>query len=113
MILGTIGLGIVLVRNIIDRVQEIGILQAIGYRKKEVFRIITMEHLALLFVGTLSGTIAAFIAILPSLLSQFVSASWQTALVIIALVLGNGYVWVILITKRVLHNELFNSLRNE
>ena len=38
MILGSIGLGIVLVRNIMDREQEIGILQAIGYQKRKVLK---------------------------------------------------------------------------
>ena len=113
MIIGTIGLGIVLVRNILDRVQEVGILQAIGFKKRDVMRLIIREHLVLLLLGTLSGTLAAFMAILPSLLSEFVTASWHTAVVIIALVLANGYVWVALITRRVLRGGVWDGVRGE
>ena len=113
MILGTFGLGVVLVRNIMDRTQEIGILQAIGYQKNEILNLITLEHGVLLLLGTLSGTIAAFMAILPSLVSEFVSASWQTALVIIALILTNGFIWIIFITRKILHRNLYYSLRTE
>ncbi len=113
MILGTLGLGVVLIRNIMDREQEIGILQAIGYRKKDVLKLITIEHIALLLIGTLSGAMTAFMAIFPSLLSEFVRASWQTALIIIALILANGFFWIILITRKILRNDLHYSLRTE
>ena len=105
MIIGTIGLGIVLARNILDRTQEIGLLQAVGYRKKDVMKIIIREHMVLLALGALLGAAAAFMAILPSLLSEFVTASWQTALVIIGLVLGNGYLWVVAVTRGVLRGR--------
>ena len=113
MIMGTFGLGIILVRNIMDREQEIGILQALGYHKKEVLKLIMLEHIVLLVIGTLSGSIAAFLAITPSLFSEFVNASWPTALIIIALILINGFFWIILITRSVLQKDLYQSLRME
>jgi hypothetical protein len=54
MILGTVGLGVSLARNILDRGPEIGILRAMGFPKLKVLQIITYEHLVLLLIGTLN-----------------------------------------------------------
>jgi ABC-type antimicrobial peptide transport system permease subunit len=113
MILGTVGLGVSLARNIQDRSQEIGILRAIGYRKQKILLIITYEHIILLFIGTLTGTITAFIATIPSILSEFVQASWQTAAIIVAFILLNGFIWIVGITRNFLKKNLLTTLRSE
>lgn len=113
MILGTVGLGVSLARNILDRRREIGILRAIGYQKRNILNMITFEHLILLLIGTLSGAITAFVATLPSLLSEFVQASWQTAAVIILLILLNGFIWITIITRSSLRRNLLSALRSE
>jgi len=113
MILGTIGLGVSLARNIMDRSQEIGILRAIGYSKSKILGIIMYEHLILLLIGTLTGAITAFVATLPSILSEFVQASWQTAAIIVVLILINGVLWIYGITRNSLRKDLMISLRSE
>ncbi len=113
MVLGTIGLGISLARNILDRGREIGILRAMGFRKSSVLHLISYEHMVLLLIGTLTGSITAFIATLPSILSEFVQASWQTAAVIVLLILLNGFIWIFLITRNYLKKNLLATLRVE
>ena len=113
MILGTIGLGISLARNIIDRRKEIGILQAVGFTKGKIVRMLSLEHALLLILGTLSGSITAYIATLPSILSSMVDASWLTALIIIFVILANGYFWIFLITRQTLVSELARELSAE
>jgi ABC-type antimicrobial peptide transport system permease subunit len=113
MILGTVGLGVSLARNILDRGPEIGILRAMGFPKLKVLQIITYEHMVLLLIGTLAGAITAFIATLPSILSEFVQASWQTAAIIAALILLNGFLWIYGITRNYLRKDLLVTLREE
>ena len=113
MILGTVGLGVSLARNILDRGQEIGMLRAMGYGKNKVMEIISYEHFILLTIGTLAGAITAFIATLPSILSEFVQASWQTAALIVVLILANGIGWIYGITKSYLRKEVLATLREE
>jgi putative ABC transport system permease protein len=113
MILGTVGLGVSLARNLQDRKAEMGIMRAIGYRRSWILRIITHEHLILLLAGALTGTMTAFVAILPSILSEFVQASWFYALVIVALILLNGFIWIYAITRYFLRKNLMGVLRNE
>ncbi len=113
MILGTVGLGVSLARNIQDRGREIGILRAVGYQKSKILQIIAYEHLALLLVGTLIGAITAFVATLPSILSEFVQASWQTAAMIVVLILLNGLLWIYGISRNYLRKDLLLTLREE
>lgn len=113
MILGTIGLGASLARNILDRGQELGILRAIGFKKTLIMRMITSEHIILLLIGTLTGTVTAFVATLPSILSEFVQASWQTAAIIVGLILLNGLIWIVAITRNFLQKNLIVTLRSE
>jgi putative ABC transport system permease protein len=113
MILGTIGLGISLARNILDRGSEIGILRAIGFTQTAILRIISYEHVLLLLAGTLAGLLAAFIATLPSILSSYVPASWQTALLIASLIVLNGLFWIVGITRSYLQKDVLLSLKEE
>jgi putative ABC transport system permease protein len=113
MILGTVGLGVSLARNILDRGPEIGILRAMGFPKLKVLQIITYEHLVLLLIGTLAGALTAFIATIPSILSDFVQASWQTAAIIVVLILLNGFLWIYGITRNYLRKDLLVNLREE
>ena len=113
MILGTIGLGISLARNILDRGKEIGVFRAVGYQKRTIFSIISIEHLILLVIGTSVGATTAFIATLPSFVSGIIQNSWQTAVIILFTIILNGIVWVWLITRSYLKKNLLVSLRSE
>ena len=113
MILGTVGLGLSLIRNIQDRLQELGILRAVGFRKNQIMGMLTREHIILLGFGTLIGTVGAFVATIPSVFSEYIDASWQTALVIIFIIMINGFLWIYLIGRISLRKDLLESLRTE
>jgi len=48
LILGTIGLGIVVMRNIIERRGELALLRAVGFNKPSIYKLIFSEHILLL-----------------------------------------------------------------
>jgi ABC-type antimicrobial peptide transport system permease subunit len=113
MILGAIGLGITLARNILDRRKELAILRSMGYKIRTILALLSGEHLLLLTVGTGAGAVTAIIATLPSVLSSYVEASWTTALVIFTLIIVNGLVWTLAIGLSHLGKNLLESLRTE
>jgi ABC-type antimicrobial peptide transport system permease subunit len=113
MILGTIGLGLSLLRNIQDRQQELAILRAIGYKKRSILNMLTIEHIILLGIGTIIGSLSAFVATIPSIFSEFVEASWQTATGIVFLIMLNGLIWIFFIGKSSLRKNLVAALRSE
>jgi ABC-type antimicrobial peptide transport system permease subunit len=67
LLLGTVGLGAVLARNVLERRREIGLLTAVGYAPSNVRSMVLSEGLALVLGGLLIGTTCAVIAILPAL----------------------------------------------
>ena len=67
LLLGTVGLGAVLARNVLERRREIGLLAAVGYAPSNVRGMVLSEGLALVLGGLSIGTVCAVIAILPAL----------------------------------------------
>ena len=55
VLLGVAGLGVVTIRNAMDRRGELGIMLALGFQKPRLFQWILMEHIALLVIGSLLG----------------------------------------------------------
>jgi hypothetical protein len=113
MILGAVGLGIALARNILDRRQELALLKSMGFTTASILGILAREHMLLLGLGTFAGTATAIIATLPSILSDYVQASWQTALFIVLLIVLNGLFWVLYIANRYVRQNLLEALRSE
>ena len=113
VLIGTFGLGVVLLRNMLDRKQELALLLAMGYRKDQVFQLIFSENLFLLVAGLIIGILAAIIGILPSLLSPAFTIPGSFMFVMIGVILLSGMLWIWLPTRQLLKGELMAGLRNE
>ena len=94
LILGTIGLAVILARTILERRREIALMQAIGFTKTIIFKLLVNEYLLLLLSGVLLGFITAVVATLPAFLSTNTDASFSTVAIVVALILVNGGVWI-------------------
>ena len=70
LLLGTIGLGAVLARNVLERRREMGLLSAVGYAPANIRGMVLSEGMALVIGGLLIGTFCAIIAIVPALLDR-------------------------------------------
>jgi hypothetical protein len=68
LLLGTIGLATVLVRNALEQKGQLGLLRAVGYRRSHLSRMVLSENAALVGLGFLAGTVPALLAITPVLL---------------------------------------------
>jgi ABC-type lipoprotein release transport system permease subunit len=111
MILGTVGLAVILARTILERRRELAIMQAIGFKTRQLFILLFSEYLVLLLSGVLIGCVTAVIATLPAFLSTHSDASPETVALVIALILGNGILWIaglswFSLRKKTLVNEL-------
>lgn len=114
LILGTIGLAVILARTILERRREIAVMQALGFQLTSIFKILIHEYLLLLVVGVLIGFITAVIATLPAFLSSNADTSFSTVAYVVALILGNGIVWIVGLSWFSLQKKvLVKSLRIE
>ena len=67
LLLGTIGLGAVLARNILERRREIGLLRAVGYSPADIRGMVLSEGMILVTSGLVLGAGCAMVAIIPAL----------------------------------------------
>ena len=76
LLLGTLGLGIVLLRNIIERSGELATLRAFGFRRNRLSLMLLAENGFLLLIGILIGTVSALIAVTPHLTTPGAQVPW-------------------------------------
>ncbi len=70
LLLGTLGLGAVLLRNVMERRKELALLRAVGYRPEHLRTMVIAENTYLLIAGTAIGAVSALVAILPAFLQR-------------------------------------------
>jgi ABC-type lipoprotein release transport system permease subunit len=90
LLLGTVGLGIVVVRNVIERRAELATLRAFGFRRSVITLIVLIENAFLLIVGIGVGAVSGLVAVAPHLLASGSQVPWPTLIITIASVFGVG-----------------------
>ncbi len=113
LLLGSVGLGIVVLRNVLERRGELAVLLAVGFRKPTLQRLLLIENGALLALGLAVGCVAAAVAVLPALLSPGAQLPWLTLGPTLAAVLLNGALWTWAATRYAVRGDLLAALRNE
>lgn len=113
LLLGSVGLGIVVLRNVLERRSELAVLLAVGFRKAEVQRLVLLENGALLLAGLGLGVIAATIAVLPAVLSPAGQLPYASLAITLLAVLLNGALWTWTATRYAVRGDLLAALRNE
>jgi ABC-type lipoprotein release transport system permease subunit len=114
LLVGTIGLAAVLLRNVLERRRELALLRAVGYRRSALFTIILAENAVLLGCGLLVGAISAFIAIAPAAVERgarlpLTTGGWTLVLA----VLVAGLLSSLVATRAAIRAPLVAALRSE
>jgi ABC-type lipoprotein release transport system permease subunit len=66
LLLGTVGLATVLVRNVLERRRELALLGAVGYSRRHLLVMAVAENTVLVASGLLTGAVCAALAIAPA-----------------------------------------------
>jgi ABC-type antimicrobial peptide transport system permease subunit len=111
LLLGTLGLAIILVRNVIERRGELAVLRAFGFRRGSLARIVLLENAFLLATGTAVGTLAALLAVLPRLVR--IHASWGGLALTLAAVLVVGMGASVAAVRGAMRTPLVPALKQE
>mgnify|MGYP003681892524 CR=1 FL=1 len=113
LILGSVGLGLVVLRNVLDRRGELAMLRAVGFDKITLRKMIFHEHSGLMLGGLACGVIAALVAVGPVLKSPGAqTASFSLLLTIVAIGLS-GMIWIWIAANLALGGEMLDALRSE
>jgi ABC-type lipoprotein release transport system permease subunit len=113
LLLGTIGLGAVLLRNVLERRRELALLRAVGYKSSDLTSMTLAETLLLLGCGLLIGMLAALIAVAPAVWQRGGSLPVASMLALVAAVAVTGFVTSWLAVRAALRAPLLSSLRTE
>lgn len=113
LLLGTAGLGVVVLRSLLERRGELAAMRAIGFSMHQLKRLAIREHAMMLLMGVAAGVSAAVVAVIPSLRSTGAQVPYQLlGLTIIALLLS-GMAWTVIAVSAALHGPILTALRDE
>jgi len=76
LMLGTVGLAVVVLRNIYERRSELALLQAVGYNKQNLIKLVGLEYGCLVFAGLLIGSLTAVVSMVPALAATTTSVEF-------------------------------------
>lgn len=113
LVLGTLGLGAVLLRNVLERRRELGLLRAAGYRRLHLVQMVVAESVFLLVWGLALGTAAAAIAIAPAYAARSQEFPLGSTLGLLAAVFTAGLLSTTMATRYVATAPLLETLKNE
>jgi hypothetical protein len=113
LVLGSVGMGVVVMRNIMVRRSELALLRAVGFPVRSLYRMILWEHWLLLVLGLGAGLAAAILAVWPALRSSGGTTPYLLLAVLVAAVLASGMLWTLLAARLALKGPLLAALRNE
>jgi ABC-type lipoprotein release transport system permease subunit len=113
LLLGSAGLGVVVLRNVLERRSELAVLAAVGFRRGVLRRLVVSEHAVLQCVGLFLGVAAAMLAVLPALISPSAQIPYGALAAALALVFVSGIFWTWAAARMALRGEILRALNKE
>ena len=114
LLIGTFGLGIILIRTIQERSIELGIQRAIGIPKQTNLLLLIYEFGLLMIGGIVIGSVSAILAIFPSIISPGAEINLPSILLLVGIILVNGLLWISVFATLSQRKENLNTiLRSE
>ncbi|MEN6337212.1 MAG: FtsX-like permease family protein [Phycisphaerales bacterium] len=113
LVLGSVGLGLVVLRNMLERRGELAMLRAVGFERARIRRMVFYEHWGLMLAGVVCGVVAAVVAVIPALQSPAGQTPYLPLVGTVAAIAFSGALWVWLAGTLALRGQLLDSLRHE
>jgi hypothetical protein len=112
LLLGVLGLAVVLLRGVWERVGELALLRAVGYRPRALQVLVLSENAFLLVVGLAAGVLAALASVAPHVAGG-ASVPWGRLAVMLGAVLVVGFCVAAAATAGILRVPVVPALRRE
>ncbi len=113
LVLGTLGMAAVLLRNVLERRRELALLRAVGYNSSHFTMMVIAENSLLLFSGLITGAICALLAIAPVFFSHHAQLPSLSLGLLLLGVLISGLTASLVATWAALRSPLLAALRAE
>ncbi len=113
LLLGSVGLAIVVARNVLERRSEFGLLEAVGFRARQLRILVFAEHRWLIACGLGIGIGSALLAVWPHLRERASGFPLREMALLIAALACGALFWTWLATRLALRGNRLEALRNE
>ena len=113
LLLGTLGLATVMLRNVLERRSELALLRAVGFRDGAVAWMVVVENAFLLSWGLVAGTVAALLAMLPQLRSSGADVPWGGIGLLLCTVFVVGMLASLWAVRAAVSTPIVSTLRAE
>ena len=113
LLLGTAGLGIVLLRNVLEMRRELALLQAVGFRTAHLAAMVVAGDTLLLAAGLGTGTVCAAVAVAPALAARGGNVATGSIALLLVAVLVTGLLASLAAIGAVTRSPLLPALKSE
>ncbi|MCZ2344202.1 MAG: ABC transporter permease [Bacteroidales bacterium] len=112
LLLGVLGMGIVILRSVWERMGELALLRAVGYRTSQLMMILVAENVLVLIIGLTVGLVTALLSVLPNLALGGELPGFRLAVLLLG-VFVTGLVVTLAATRSVTRVPLIPALRHD
>lgn len=113
LILGSAGLAIVVLLNVLERRGELGMMRALGFGRDRIRKMVLLEHVLLVAAGLCVGIPAALIAITPAAAAPGARLPYFTLIAIIGAIAASATAWIYVATGIALRGDVLDAIRTE
>jgi hypothetical protein len=96
VILGSVGLGVLVLRNIAERDGELALLRAVGYSRLRIAYLLVREHAVLIVLGILAGAVSGTVSVLPAISTPGAQGAYGPVAAWVCGIAASAFVWVLL-----------------
>jgi len=113
LLLGSAGMGVLVLRHVLERRGELALLRAVGYTRDDAARVVMAEHVFVLAAGLAVGTLAAALAIGPTALRPQNSIPFGLLALFLVGTALLSLAWIRIAAGFALSSDLVPALRQE
>ncbi len=113
LLLGTLGLGLILLRHAIERRGELATLRAFGFRRLTLSAMLLVENAFLLVAGMTIGAVSALVAVAPHIRAPGSHVPWTSLAATLGVVFSVGVIASAIAAYFVLRAPLLPALKTD
>jgi putative ABC transport system permease protein len=113
LLLGTFGLVAAQLRSVLERQSELALMQAVGFSKQRIAKMLTLETALLLGGGLLIGILTAALALVPYVIQTGPELSTLNPLLMLLVVLACGFIAALIAVRAAAKKSVLAGLRDE
>ena len=102
-----------MLRNVLERQGELALLRAVGFRPRQIGGMVLAETLLLLLWGLATGTLAAWLAMTPQLMTTGSAVPWGSVVLLLSAIVVIGLFSATAAVRLATHVPIVSTLRGE